>query len=176
MPLDSSAPADTRPAGFWVRTVALGLDFVVFALVQFSFGRIAGRLFGPEIADSWVLRLDLIVFTIVFSAAYTTTLHAFGGQTIGKMIVGVRVVGLDGEPPTPGPAFMRYLAYFVSLATLGIGYAMAGLRRDKRALHDLMAGTRVERSRVGPSDPAPSEAADPPNPPRAVDQAAPPIG
>jgi uncharacterized RDD family membrane protein YckC len=28
---------------------------------------------------------------------------------------------------------------------LGIGYLMAGLRTDKRALHDLLAGTRVER-------------------------------
>jgi len=33
----------------------------------------------------------------------------------------------------------------VSSATLGLGYVMAALRHDKRALHDLIAGTRVER-------------------------------
>jgi uncharacterized RDD family membrane protein YckC len=166
MPLDAPEPADAPPAGFWVRTVAMGLDFAIFAAVQFSFGRIAGRLFGPEIADSWVLHLDLVVFTIVFGVAYTTVLHAFGGQTIGKMLVGIRVVGLDGEPPAPGPAFLRFLGYFVSFATFGLGYAMAGLRRDKRALHDLLAGTRVERTRVPPADPAPLEP---------VNQVAPPV-
>jgi uncharacterized RDD family membrane protein YckC len=33
----------------------------------------------------------------------------------------------------------------LSSVILGVGYLMAGLRRDKRALHDLIAGTRVER-------------------------------
>jgi uncharacterized RDD family membrane protein YckC len=168
MPLDAPA-ADAPPAGFWRRAVAMGLDFVVFAVVQFSFGKIARYLFGPEIANSWVLQLDLVVFTIVFSVAYTTALHAVDGQTIGKMVVGVRVVGLDGEPPAPGLAFMRYLAYFVSLAPFGLGYLMAGLRRDKRALHDLLAGTRVERARwESPAFPA-SASSEP------GDQVAPPV-
>jgi uncharacterized RDD family membrane protein YckC len=33
----------------------------------------------------------------------------------------------------------------LSAVLFGIGYLMAGLRSDKRALHDLIAGTRVER-------------------------------
>jgi uncharacterized RDD family membrane protein YckC len=33
----------------------------------------------------------------------------------------------------------------LSSAIFGIGYLMVGLRSDKRALHDLIAGTRVER-------------------------------
>src|SRR5439155_775002 len=62
------------------------------------------------------------------------------------MIVGVRVVvGEDGVPPSFGASLLRYVAYFVSSATLGLGYVMAALRHDKRALHDLIAGTRVER-------------------------------
>ncbi len=85
-------------------------------------------------------------FTFVFAAVYTTVLHALFGQTIGKMIVGVHVVvGEDGAPPSFGVSILRFVAYFASCATLGLGYAMAGLRHDKRALHDLIAGTRVER-------------------------------
>jgi uncharacterized RDD family membrane protein YckC len=134
-----------RPAGFWIRAVALGIDGVVFALVHISLGWMATAILGPaaEGVDSGHASVPL--FTLVFSAAYTTTLHAVAGQTIGKSVVGVRVVGLDGAPLTVGPAFLRYLAYFVSLAPLGFGYLMAGLRRDKRALHDLIAGSRVER-------------------------------
>jgi len=44
-----------------------------------------------------------------------------------------------------------------------LGFVMAGLRRDKRALHDLIAGTRVERLSVSePAAPLPVET--PPGP------------
>jgi len=154
-------PGEFRPAGFWLRAVSMALDFVVFGVVKFSFDRIGARLFGLEMGTAWPA-----LFTLLFTAAYTTLLSAVGGQTIGKMIVGIRVVGPDGEAPTIGPAFMRYLAYFVSLATFGLGFAMAGLRRDKRALHDLMAGTRVERAQAPRAEPVV---------PAPVDQLAPPL-
>ena len=67
------------------------------------------------------------------------------GQTLGKAVVGIRVVGTDGALLTFGPAFLRYLASGLSVVPLGFGYLMAALRRDKRALHDLIAGSRVER-------------------------------
>src|SRR5437667_176087 len=79
-----------------------------------------------------------------------------GGQTIGKMIVGVKVAAAAGEPPPLGTALLRYLAYFASAGIFTLGFVMAGLRHDKRALHDLIAGTRVERlPRAAP--PAPAE-------------------
>ena len=86
-----------------------------------------------------------LFFTAVFAGFYVTLLHAATGQTIGKMLVGARVVMGDGRGLTLGTAFLRFLAYGFSCLPLGFGYVMAGLRRDKRALHDLLAGTRVER-------------------------------
>jgi uncharacterized RDD family membrane protein YckC len=96
----------------------------------------------------------------VFAGAYTTVLHALGGQTIGKLIVGVRVVVGNGELPPLGTAFLRHLAYFASAAIFALGFVMAALRADKRALHDLIAGTRVERQ----PKPAAAESAPPPRP------------
>ena len=62
------------------------------------------------------------------------------------MLVGVRVVvGAEDGPPPLGAALLRFIAYFASAAPFTLGFVMAGLRRDKRALHDLIAGTRVER-------------------------------
>jgi uncharacterized RDD family membrane protein YckC len=49
-----------------------------------------------------------------------------------------------GDPLSLWRAILRELGYIVSLLTFGIGYLMAGIRPDKRALHDLIAGTRVE--------------------------------
>ena len=137
---------ETRPAGFWIRTVAALVDFSLLFLVQVSLGYIAGKVIGPDVEDSMALVPLVWVFTLLFAGAYTTVLHALvGGQTIGKMLVNIRAVNVDGSTVSVGAALLRFAGYFVSLAMFGIGYAMAGLRRDKRALHDLLAGTRVER-------------------------------
>jgi uncharacterized RDD family membrane protein YckC len=133
-----------QPAGFWIRAVALAVDLVVFALVQLSLNGMARLLTGPGDPDGSAPP-SVALFTLLFTAAYTTVLHVVAGQTIGKSLVGIRVVAVDGGRLTVGPALLRYLAYYASLAALGFGYLMAGLRRDKRALHDLVAATRVER-------------------------------
>ena len=146
MNADEVSPA--QPAGFWIRAVALAVDAVVFALVQVSFGAIARLLAGPGSDPDGSGPPAVVLFTLLFTAAYTTVLHAVAGQTIGKSLVGIRVVGADGARLTIGPALLRYLAYYVSLATFGFVYLIAGLRRDKRALHDLIAATRVERLSV----------------------------
>lgn len=142
--MDEASPP--RPAGFWIRAVALGIDLVVFALVQFSFEAMATAMLGPGADGDGLQSPAALLFTLLFTAVYTTVLHAVTGQTIGKSLVGVRVLGTDGAPLTLGAAFLRYLAYFISLIPLGFGYLVAALRRDKRALHDLIAGSRVERT------------------------------
>jgi uncharacterized RDD family membrane protein YckC len=135
----------SRPAGFWIRAGALAIDLVVFALVQASFGTLARLLMGPGPEGDGSPEPSVFFFTLLFTAAYTTVLHTVAGQTIGKSLAGIRVVGPDGALLTAGPALLRYLAYYISAIPLGFGFLVAALRRDKRALHDLIAGSRVER-------------------------------
>ena len=136
----------TRPAGFWIRAVALLIDGLVCALVRLSLDVVAGRMWGREIDGSAFLQPMLGLFTLLFTALYTAVLHALDGQTLGKLVVGVRVVDVAGGRLPFGAALLRWLALFVSSMPLGMGFIMAGLRRDKRALHDLIAGSRVERA------------------------------
>ena len=153
-----------RPAGFWIRAVALAIDVVVCVLVEMSFGVLVRVLMGSAGYDSSA-HSTAFLFTAIFAAAYWTTLHMVAGQTLGKAVVGIRVVGTDGALLTFGPAFLRYLASGLSVVPLGFGYLMAALRRDKRALHDLIAGSRVERP-VAPPHGAPGR------PPGAADRRA----
>ena len=154
----------TRPAGFWIRAVALVLDLLVYLLVEISFSRLARLLWGPGADGGAPAQGAVIVFTVLFAIVYTTTLHSMVGQTIGKALVGVRVVAAsDGTLLTVGPALLRHLASFLSAFPVGFGYIMAGLRRDKRALHDLIAGSRVDWvprrrviRRIPPRPPGPS--------------------
>jgi uncharacterized RDD family membrane protein YckC len=140
---------EARPAGFWIRAVALVIDLVIAGFVKLSLDFIAGRRYGSDVEQAWSFQTTIVLFTLLFTAAYTTLLHSWLGQTIGKSVVGVRVVAVDGRALEGGAAFLRYLGYYGSMATFGFGYVMAALRRDKRALHDLIAGSRVERVQRG---------------------------
>jgi uncharacterized RDD family membrane protein YckC len=139
-------PSGPAPAaGFWIRAVALFIDVLIWSLIRLSLDVVAASLWVQDVEDSPFFQSMLGSFSLLFMALYTTVLHAFGGQTLGKLAVGVRVVGVDGAPLPFGAALLRWFALFLSLMPLGFGFLMAGLRRDKRALHDLVAGSRVER-------------------------------
>lgn len=135
----------TRPAGFWIRVIALALDFVVYLLAEIALSRLARMLWGPGRDGDSSAEGAVLLFTVLFAIVYTTTLHSMAGQTLGKAVVGIRVVSAsDGALLSVGPALLRHLASFLSAFPVGFGYIMGGLRRDKRALHDLIAGSRVE--------------------------------
>jgi uncharacterized RDD family membrane protein YckC len=59
------------------------------------------------------------------------------------MAIGARIVVWDGSRLGYTRAALRWLAARVSDLFFGAGYLLIGLRADKRALHDLLAGTRV---------------------------------
>ena len=130
-----------RPAGFWIRFLASLFDSLVLLGVAALVG-IFGALLGGGLGS---LRLGVVggLFNFLFHAAYYIVLHGATGQTVGKLIVGVRVVASEGTRVSYAAAFVRWLGYFLSGITLLIGYVLAGVRADKRALHDLIAGTRV---------------------------------
>ena len=139
--MNEAASGALLPAGFWVRLVAFVIDLVVIAVAQFLLQVIAvarlGREGGPSAAG---------FFAFVFAVAYPTVLHAIAGQTLGKLAMRVRVVALDGEALPLGASFLRAVVFWAALPlTFGIGHIVGGLRKDKRAFHDLLAGSRTER-------------------------------
>jgi uncharacterized RDD family membrane protein YckC len=94
---------------------------------------------GP-VADAFWL-----AYLLVVPAAYFVIGHGADGQTIGKWLWGARVVASSGEPIGYVHALGRLLAVPASVLSLGLGFLLVAVRRDKRALHDLIAGTRVVR-------------------------------
>lgn len=65
------------------------------------------------------------------------------GRTVGKAVIGLRVVDQHGGPLRPARAALRVLFLPVSLI-LGLGLVPAVLGRSRRALHDFVAGSKVE--------------------------------
>jgi uncharacterized RDD family membrane protein YckC len=78
------------------------------------------------------------------SALYFVASEASAWQaTPGKRLLRLRVRAADGGEAGFGRALVRHLAGAISWMLLNLGHAIAGWRRDRRALHDLIAGTQV---------------------------------
>lgn len=148
-PFGALEPARTavggRPAGFWIRFAAAMVDAGFFAVVGFVIGVIGTILWGRDVMESRLMRASLTAFNLLFGSAYYIVCHWTWGQTIGKMVLNLRVVTTDGLPISLGTSVLRYIGYWLSTLILLAGYLMVGLRSDKRALHDLVARTRVIR-------------------------------
>jgi len=141
--MNGATPAASHPAGFWIRLGAFLIDLLVIMVAQFLLQLIATARYGSRGEGTMPA---VAFFTFVFAVAYPTVLHTIAGQTLGKLATRVRVVALDGGALPLGAAFLRAVAFWGALfVTFGIGQIIGGLRKDKRALHDLLAGSRAER-------------------------------
>jgi uncharacterized RDD family membrane protein YckC len=87
--------------------------------------------------------IPFIGFLVVLGYGYLAAFTVAGGQTIGKMILSLRVIGDDGRPVDAGGGMLRALACLLIPITLGLSYLPAIFTSDHRALHDRLAGTRV---------------------------------
>ena len=145
----ASAPdvATRAPAGIQRRLVALVVDLFVVVILW---------TIGTQLAAGFVRRaprFDLVAqafgrtWQIVVPAAYFVLCHGTKGQTLGKLLLGARVLDESGAPIGYLRALGRCVATIVAALPFGLGLVMAGFRRDRRGLHDLLAGTRVERTR-----------------------------
>ena len=87
----------------------------------------------------------LLAFFLLLDGGYFVAFTAVGGQSIGKMALGIKVVGEEDRPVPVGKAALRTLAYGLSALPLGAGFVAGVLGADRLALHDRLTHTRVIR-------------------------------
>ena len=123
-------------AAFIDHAILFGIDIIVF----YSTLRMTAL---PT--DEWraLPLLPFLAFLLLLKLAYFSAFTAIGGQTIGKMAAGIRVVADDDLLMDPSRAITRTLTAVVSLGSLGLGLIPALIGPDRRALHDRVAHTHV---------------------------------
>jgi uncharacterized RDD family membrane protein YckC len=129
----------TRFLGFLIDVVAI---MVTFAIAGRLLEYLLGVLLGHPVAFSDSSRQAEVALGLWAFLALAVPLAA-GGRTLGMGIVGLRAVRADGRPLGAGRAVIRTLVLPLSFALLGLGFLLIVLRRDRRALHDLIAGSAV---------------------------------
>jgi len=118
----------------------VGTSFIVAAEAVMSSG---GKGLFPSTAT--LLDLSIPYFLVLFSLAfgYFTLFHFLTGQTPGKMLAGLRVETLAGEPLAFSQAFLRSVGGLLQLLPLGLGYLVILASADRRGWNDQLAGTRL---------------------------------
>ncbi len=152
---DTSTPAVSHPvrhvddgaAGSLARAFAGLLDASILAAVNLGVLYFTLRVCRLTFADIGILPFGpLIAFFVLLDGAYLVAFTMNGGQTIGKMAAGIRVVGEESDSMTFGQAMVRAAGYIASALPAGLGFVPGLFGPSRRALHDRLANTRVVRA------------------------------
>ncbi len=156
--------------GFWRRFWAFWLDSVVIALIPAICCLGAGFWLiwkhigtAPNTQDeTWVMLWAGLFYLLwcligfVCSWLYFALLESGKHQaTWGKRLLGLKVVGAQGQRISFARASGRFFAKMVSYAIFYIGFIMMPFTNRKRALHDMLADTYVVKESFQPGQPLP---------------------
>lgn len=159
----AGGPPATRISGIWRRLGALSLDGLLLGVS----GMVLGMALYDELIELGQLgRIVGLVIAVPYFALLNSRIGA--GQTLGKRLLGIRVVGASGETVGPGAALLRtailvlpwalngivvpndssvVVQAAVTLGVFGVGgsilYLVLANRHSRQSLHDLAARTWV---------------------------------
>lgn len=144
-------PKETQPgfpryfyAGFWMRSFAFLFDLICIAAIRTSTLGLVYRLAGLVDTGDYFGLYNL--FSIAIYLAYFTCLTRFNrGQTLGKMVFGLRVVALNEKELTWTTILIREtICRFILMGFPWIlGYLPAAFSKNKQHLGDYFCETSV---------------------------------
>jgi uncharacterized RDD family membrane protein YckC len=133
-----TGPVSRAAAGALDVLVITTLYTVGYAGVSLLWQAFTGNsLSGDRSTPLAIAGMALWAFLYVFVSL------AVAGRTVGKGVVGLRVVRSDGGTPAVRKIFLRTLVQPFSAAILMLGYLPVLLQKEHRSVHDLIAGTAV---------------------------------
>jgi uncharacterized RDD family membrane protein YckC len=149
---DVAASGEPRLAGRGARLGGAIIDGVILLGLWWLVGLVTPwNIFSPQMAEAGMVALlgmqllGLLLFALVNGYLLMTR-----GQTVGKMLLGMRIVRPDGSAATPARVIgLRYAVGWLlsAVPVVGMVYALIDclmiFRADRRCLHDLIADTIV---------------------------------
>lgn len=122
-------------ASIGTRLVARGIDAII--VVAYAIGIIL-------LMEQAITINRYYIFVFLPAILYSFLFELFNnGQSLGKMIMHIKVVKIDGSTPTIGDYFMRWLLQIIDIDMMGVGALAILLTKNSQRLGDLAAGTMV---------------------------------
>ncbi|CAN5916796.1 hypothetical protein BH11MYX2_BH11MYX2_16470 [soil metagenome] len=161
-PSRREAPA-VYVCGFWKRAAAALVDLAIIVPVALIITWIASKIAGVHLppsnmhvldVDMWI---DLVLATdpalvmgmvlmLAIGLIYLLAFQIAVGRTLGMQLLGMKIIDVYGERPSPARCAMRCAGYVAGVATLFLGFLWMGFDSEKRGLQDWIAGTYVIRA------------------------------
>jgi len=149
---ESQPPSEDSPrlldAGFVSRLAAFAVDLVVLAVGTSATVWVVEAMeallapitpFGiRERALALLVPFLPLVYLAYYAGSWTLT-----GRTLGKRLLGLRVVATDGGPVSLARAVARFAGYLISALPGYAGFLWVLVDPERRGWHDRLAGTRV---------------------------------
>jgi uncharacterized RDD family membrane protein YckC len=122
---------DAAVVGFGYTLLIAGAVFVLGLIAPgFELPRTSGVVYGISL--------------LMWSLLYLWVSYVVFGKTIGKTVLGLRVVSADGHATMAGrQSLIRVLTYPLSFLFLGVGLLGVVFNPQRQAWHDRLAGTTV---------------------------------
>jgi uncharacterized RDD family membrane protein YckC len=137
--------AERLQAPFLLRCGAFFIDYIVLLAIP-VLSLIVGRSFGIDGTKLLTGELSNTGWLVMFLLGLTNFIifPMFNGQSLGKMLTGLRVVKIDGSAASLSTLLLRHtLGYLVTAGTCGLGFILSAITPLGRSLHDYIASTVV---------------------------------
>jgi len=120
------------------------LAFIIDTVIKISYLFLLNQIFDVfENMDEWsqigintLLSFPVILYTLVLEVLLE-------GQTIGKRIMKIKVVKIDGYQASLSDYVLRWFFRIVDIYILGIGFFVIVFNKKSQRLGDMVAGTAV---------------------------------
>lgn len=143
--LDNSVPnAKTDYAFFMERALAFAIDYFPFPML--GLGALI-LLYNQGYNFTLAQDVMFILLFLVFFMIYHGIFNSGGRVSLGKHLMGIKVITLDDKPLTFGKAFLRGFIILVEAFTFFIGFIFAIFTKNKQAIHDMAVNTTVVSTR-----------------------------
>ena len=148
---DTDTPDGVAPAPIGARLFAGLTDLVLLASIDAAVFFLTLKVCGLRPDEFRIIPVvPFVSFLALLNGGYMSALTAAGGQSLGKMIAGIKVVTTDPEAWTDrvplGQSILRTVGYVVAILPAGLGFVPALFGAERRGIHDRLAHTRVVKA------------------------------
>lgn len=143
------------PAGFWIRFVAHFIDQLFLGIIGFVISIILATFLVDTSIDG-ALYFDFtdvplfmwwtLGIIVALEVSYFTVAIGAWGRTIGKAMLGIKVIRRDGSRVSYARSLARCLIYLIQLElVIGLTFLVIAFNPEKQGIHDMICDTGVAR-------------------------------
>lgn len=134
---------DYETGGLGERILAYLIDIAIFIALAIIGGVLSAKVFTQQIAEGYfiIIGVALLFYDLICESF-------FNGQSVGKYVMKIRVISLDGNRPRFSQYLLRWLFRIIdfSLTSWLAGVLTIALSDKGQRIGDIVAGTAVIRT------------------------------